>query len=246
MRDRRPVVERLRLRSPGLTAMRAPRYALVFGILAILGLPLNPPITGCLGNPLFFVFAGFACLGFVLGLIGLMDDHRGRAVAAIILSVASPIVAWTLAPRLVGGRGEESSVIGDIRTVLSGQDAFKSANDGFYGTPGCLTRPSACLPGYPSSGPVFMDSLLASGQQKAGYDRRFVAGPPAPNGQRWSMTSYAYVAVPARQRSTGVRAFCGDSSGAICFTQGGEIPPVVAGHCITTEADRNSPCNPLN
>jgi len=220
------------------------RYSVVFGTLACLGLPFNPPVVGCLGNPLFYVFAGFAGLGLIFGVLGLIGPRRGLALAGMGLSVASPFGAMFVAPQ-TGGSRNEPATLGDIRTVIETQKAYKELNGGLYGTLECLAQPSACVAGYPPTGPVFLDSTLASGQPKSGYERRFIAGPPPANGQRRSMTSYAYVAVPTHPRLTGTRAFCGDSSGALCVTVDGQVPPVVTGRCITNEEDPSSPCIPL-
>jgi hypothetical protein len=43
--------------------------------------------------------------------------------------------------------------------------------------------------------------------------------------------SYAYVAVPDKKGTTGVRAFCGDSSGRICVRVDGLMPEDLAGAC---------------
>ena len=227
--------------------MRAHGYSVLFGVLALVGLAFNPPIAGCFINPFFYVFAGFAGLGLVLGLAGLPGaangEDRGLAIAGIILSVASPVVAWRIAPGT--GSRNETSVIGDVRSVMAGQDAYKSANGGYYGTPECLSRPSACLRGYPETGPVFLDSTLASGQRKGGYDRYFIAGPPAKGLSPSSMTSYAYVAVPVKVGQGGVRGFCGDSEGMICMTREGQMPPVRAGRCLVDVQDHSSNCTPL-
>jgi hypothetical protein len=44
-----------------------------------------------------------------------------------------------------------------------------------------------------------------------------------------SASSYAYLASPVNQGQTGVRGFGGDSSGVLCFTSAGVIPPTVNG-----------------
>ena len=229
--------------------MRAHGYSILFGVLALIGLAFNPPITGCFINPFFYVFAGFAGLGLVLGLAGLPGaangEDRGLAIAGIILSVASPFVGRAVAGQGPGGRNPESAIIGDIRTVISGQDAYKSANGGYYGTPECLSRPSVCIPGYPEVAPTFLDSALASGQPQSGYERHFIAGPPAGKGRPSSMTSYAYVAVPIEPGKSGIRGFCGDSGETICSTSNGQMPQVKDGRCVTDVQDPKAVCSPL-
>jgi hypothetical protein len=220
--------------------MRLARYSVVFGTLACLGFPFNPMYRGCLGNPLFLLFAGFAGLGLLCGTLGLIGTRRGLALAGMGLSIASPFGTLLATPPYHGSN--EPATIGDIRTVIVAQAAYQAANAGYYGTPECLAHPSACLAGYPVSGPTFLDSMIASGLPKSGYSRRFVAGPPPPNGQPRSMTSWAYVAVPVTPGRTGIRGFCGDSTGEICMTTQGQEPPVADGLCLIYEMDNTSPC----
>ena len=229
--------------------MRAQGYSVALGILAMIGLVFNPPIAGCFINPFFFVFAGCAGLGLLLGLADLLraanGEDRGLAIAGIILSVASPFVGRAVAGPGSGGRGPEGAVLGDIRTVISGQEAYKSQNDGYYGTPECLSRPSVCIPGYPEIAPTFLDSTLASVQPRLGYERHFIPGPPAGKGRPSSMMSYAYVAVPIEPGESGIRGFCGDSEGLICSTANGQMPQVANGRCVSTEQDPKAACRPL-
>ena len=229
--------------------MRAHGYSVTFGILALIGLAVNPPITGCFVNPFFYVFAACAGLGLVAGLAGLAGaangEDRGLAIAGIILSVASPFVGRAVAGPGSGGRGPEGAILGDIRTVISGQEAYKSANGGYHGTLECLSHPSACIPEYPQAAPTFLDSTLASGQPKSGYNRTFFAGPAAKGRSASSMSSFVYIAVPTTPRYSGVRGFCGDWEGMICFTIKGEMPQVKDGRCVTNVQDPKALCVPL-
>ncbi|HET8647061.1 MAG TPA: hypothetical protein VFO85_16310 [Vicinamibacteria bacterium] len=126
----------------------------------------------------------------------------------------------------------ESAALGDIRTVISGEAAYQSANAGFYGELPCLGAPATCLKGY--SGPGFLDAQLTSLQEKSGYRRAFHPGPRGPRAR--SLRSYAYTAVPVEPGKTGVRSFCGESSGVIRFDpSGGDIRPV-GGLCPGTLA----------
>jgi hypothetical protein len=225
----------------------ASSYSLLFGILAVLGLPLTVPV-GSHFNPLVLVVAPIAALGIICGVVGLVRPgvHRGRAkaIAGILCCLVCLIVCAATWPR--GGRSPESHILGDIRTVLSAQDAYKSANGGHYGTLECLSKPSACVPGYPEAAPTFLDSALASGQPQSGYERHFIAGPPAGKGlSTSSMTSYAYVAVPLEPGESGVRGFCGDSGETICATSKGRMPQVKDGRCVTDVQDPKAVCSPL-
>lgn len=150
------------------------------------------------------------------------------------------IIAAIAIPSLLRARvsANESAAIGDIRTVISAEAAYQSANAGFYDTLDCLNAPAGCIPGY--AGPTFLDVMLASGAPKSGYRRTFHSGPPA-SGEEGassrspsSILSFAYTAVPIQANQTGVRGFCGDSSGRVCFTLDGSEPAVVNGECSQT------------
>jgi hypothetical protein len=55
-----------------------------------------------------------------------------------------------------------------------------------------------------------------------------------------SVASYAYVAVPIQRNQTGVRGFCGDANGIVCFTPDGSEPEVVDGACVVGQG-----CTPI-
>jgi type II secretory pathway pseudopilin PulG len=212
--------------------------AMILGILAI-------PSFGC------FIIGGV--LAIVLGAIAYSRTNkepetyggRGMAIAGIILGAVSfvmiPIIGIISAiaiPSLLRARvaANESAAIGDLRTVISGEAAYASQNNGYYDTLECLGTPAPCLPGY--TGPVFLDSSLAhpSVIPKSGYTRKLHLGPPPdPDGppakSPSSVRSYAYVAVPATQGQTGVRAFCGDDRGIICYWTDGVPTEIVDGQC---------------
>ena len=165
-----------------------------------------------------------------------MKAPRGFTVLELVFLVAvAGIVAAIVIPALVRARvaANESATVGDIHTLISAQTAYRSANVGFYdGNLDCLVDPDAgnCIPSYPTSGPSFLDSMLASQQSKAGYNRSFAgARPPAPIPAQASATSvqtYRYDATPAAVGETGVRGFAGDASGRVCFTSdGSRVPP---------------------
>jgi type IV pilus assembly protein PilA len=150
------------------------------------------------------------------------------AMIGIVAAVAIP--AWLVAR----ASANESATLGDIRTLISAQTAYKSANAGFYdGHLSCLTEPSSagCIPSYPFSGPTFLDSLLASQNAKAGYNRSFTPGPTvAPNPPASSPTSvsiYRYDATPVTVGQTGIRGFAADHNGRVCVTANGTPVPGV-------------------
>ena len=226
----------------GYPPAAAPRRGLALASL-ILGI-LSIPTLGCL-------LVG-AVAGIVLGIVALVranrDPHeyggKGLAIAGIAASALSlllvipiGIIAAIAIPSLLRARisANEAATIGDIRTVISAETAYHSFSGGYYGPPECLAAPTTCLPSY--SGPTFLDPDLASAATKNGYRRTFhpgIAIAAQPDGSpvpRGSLDSFAYVAVPVEPGRTGIRGFCGDSTGRICSTSDGEAPAVLGGAC---------------
>jgi hypothetical protein len=165
-------------------------------------------------------------------------DSAGQRLAG--LAMATSAVGFLLATMPLGASGPhhpertEGTVIGDVRTVISAQAAYQGANGGFFDSRlECLRAPGDCIPGRPANSPRLLDDTLSRLEPKNGYDRSFVPGPPADGDpatvSRSSVLSYAYIAVPTRPVSSGVRGFCGDSSGAVCFTNGGVVPRILPG-----------------
>lgn len=216
------------------------------------GLAIASLVLGILGLPTIGLAGVGALIGIVLGVVALVNASReparyggkGMAIAGIALSVVAVtvmplvlgIVAAIAIPSFLRARvaANESAAIGDIRAVISAQAQYQTINGGYFGPMECLAAPGRCVPSY--SGSPLLPADLAAAVSKQGYKRTFHAGPVAggtlPAGvSPSSLTSFAYVAVPVTAAQTGVRSFCGDATGRICYERDGSEIRVVGGVC---------------
>jgi prepilin-type N-terminal cleavage/methylation domain-containing protein len=162
-----------------------------------------------------------------------MKVSKGFTLVELIVVVAiAGILAAVVIPALITGRvaANESATLGDIRTIISAQTAYRSANAGFYDAAlSCLLSPSnGCIPSYPTNAPTFLDSALASLNPKTGYHRVFSTSGmivPPPTASLTSTNLYRYDATPVNVGVTGVRGFAGDNTGRVCATPDGTAVP---------------------
>ena len=150
----------------------------------------------------------------------------GRIVGGVLLAVILCFVAmvavlrWLKRPQIVN----EVRALSDVRTIISAQTAWQSANGGYYeGELSCLASPARCLPDYPRDGPMFLAAPLASQAPKDGYVRAFVAGSRPKKidprvSSRSSVDTWTYTARPVEQGRTGYRSFFADETGVIRAT----------------------------
>jgi type IV pilus assembly protein PilA len=217
-----------------------------------------------LGKSGWYVLLGIVPCANVIAILylllapGLPADGRRPGSTPVWAIVAAVLVfgvfgvgmiAAIAIPSLLRARvsANESAAIGDLRTLISAQAAYRDANGGHYeGSLECLASPYiGCVPNYPAGGPTFLDAALASQVPRHGYQGRFDVGEqPAIDGARSSPTSvlaWAYVARPVAPGQTGVRSFCGDSSGVICYRPDGADVSTAGGACPRSAAA----CTPL-
>jgi type IV pilus assembly protein PilA len=154
-----------------------------------------------------------------------VNKKAGFTLIELLIVVAIiGIIAAIAIPSLLRARvsANESATVGDIRTVISAEASYHSANEGHYGVMTCLSTPSnaACIAAYPATAPTFLDPLItALPNTKTGYVR--TANYTASTGPEAGDTDdYCYQAMPSSVNRTGVRSFGGDSSGALGGTQG--------------------------
>ena len=124
----------------------------------------------------------------------------------------------------------DSSVQGDIRTVISAETAYQSESrgNGYPAAISCLHTPSSpeCIPGYPATAPTFLDSNLAQATlKKYGFVRTYTVTARAVGTGR---DGFCYNASPIRVKrvepgdgpyAPGTRSFGGDASGVLGGTQ---------------------------
>lgn len=136
-------------------------------------------------------------------------------------------------------RGRELAALLEVRTVLMAQKLFAARNGGYFGPFECLSKPETCLPDFPKDEAPFLDPTHDWLVERRGYTRSFQPGPKvadeelkAAKAVAGSVRAFAFTAIPVVPGETGLRGFCGDAGGKVCFTADGSPPGVRAGRCV--------------
>ena len=135
-------------------------------------------------------------------------------------------------------RGRDRTAILDVRTVVMAGKGYAAANGSLFGTLSCYTHPETCRPDFPKDAAPFLDASHDWLAVRLGYARTFHPGPPASEEEiqrakaaPGSLKSFAFTVAPVKPGETGLRAFCGDSTGRICVSRDGSEPRVKDGRC---------------
>jgi len=157
-------------------------------------------------------------------------------VCVVILGVVfTGIVAAIAIPGLLRARisSNESSAIATLRVFYSAEASFAAANNGYFGSPECLSVPQSCLTGF--TGTSFMSPIERT-FQKNGYVFQFFS-PETTDPQlalerdASRIRKYALLAVPITAQSTGRRQFCVDATGIIRWSNDLSPPSALPAQC---------------
>lgn len=168
-----------------------------------------------------------------LALVALSARAQEPVVPAPVSAPAPPLPPPPLTADQI--RSRERLALISLSTVVQAQQSYAAMNQGLFDSITCLTRPDHCIPGQKDAAPV-LDPGYHWLEPRLGYVMRFHPGPSAPSSQisrgasSSSIAAFAVTVTAEYPGRTGGRAFCADSAGRMCFTDGG-APPVKDGRC---------------
>jgi Zn-dependent protease with chaperone function/type II secretory pathway pseudopilin PulG len=160
----------------------------------------------------------------VLGLAA--AGPAGGAASLLVVVAMIGIIAAIAIPSLLRARvsANEAGTLTSVRTLVAAQTRYAAANQGFYDSrEECLLAPASCIPGY--AGAAFLEEGVTQ-TPRQGYrltlhaGRTFAPGEAPANTSPSSTSGFVVLALPLKPGTTGVRAFCGDSSGRVCAATG--------------------------
>ena len=151
--------------------------------------------------------------------------------------VSAPAPPPTPPPQLTADqiRARERMALVSLSTVVQAQQSYAALNQGLFDSITCLMQPGQCIPGQKDATPV-LDPGYHWLEPRLGYVMRIHPGPAASPDQvrrgasPTSTVTFAATVTPEYPGRTGGRAFCADSAGRMCFTDG-SAPPVKDGRC---------------
>lgn len=189
--------------------------AVILGVVALVKIKKEPAA---------YAGTGFAIGGIIAGALSLVLIP----VIGILAAIAIPSLSRA------GIAANESSTIGRMRTIVSGQMAYAVSNGGAYDTLECLAAPASC--GIDSA-MGFIPPDVGAGT-RAGYTVTFFSGPASDRSANpaivspSSMDAFAVLAEPERPGTTGERVFCVDATGIVRLGPGpGASSLIVGGLC---------------
>lgn len=167
------------------------------------------------------------------------EEADVRALRLLPILVAASSLAAEEKPDVEMLRTRERIAMLDLRTVLMAGKEYAALNGGYFGPPECLTAPEKCRPDLPKDQGPLLDPTHDWMATRIGYDRKFHPGPVADEEARvrakaapGSLKAYAFTVTPTKAGETGLRSFCGDSTGKFCAMASGVEPPVRDGRCM--------------